>query len=44
MLKSLAKLFAIKTQDGNAAMRGLNTKLGYATTRTGAQVARDLPL
>jgi N-acetylglutamate synthase-like GNAT family acetyltransferase len=32
------------TQDGNAAMRGLNTKLGYATTRTGAQVARDLPL
>ena len=32
------------TQDGNAAMRTLNTRLGYATTRTGIQVARALPL
>ncbi len=32
------------TQDGNAAMRALNTRLGYATTRTGIQVARSLPL
>lgn len=30
------------TQDGNAAMRSLNTRLGYATTRTGIQVARSL--
>ena len=29
------------TQDGNAAMRSLNTRLGYATTRTGIQVARS---
>ena len=28
------------TQDGNAAMRTLNTRLGYATTRTGIQLAR----
>ena len=28
------------TQDGNAAMRALNTRLGYATTRTGIQLAR----
>jgi len=32
------------TQDGNAAMRALNTRLGYATTRTGIQMARTLPL
>lgn len=32
------------TQDGNAAMRALNTRVGYATTRTGIQVARSLPL
>ena len=32
------------TQDGNAAMRSLNTRLGYTTTRTGIQVARALPL
>ena len=32
------------TQDGNAAMRALNTRLGYATTRTGIQLARALPL
>lgn len=32
------------TQDGNAAMRALNTRLGYATTRTGVQLARTLPL
>lgn len=32
------------TQDGNAAMRSLNTRLGYATTRTGIQVARAMPL
>ena len=30
------------TQDGNAAMRSLNTRLGYATTRTGIQLARRL--
>ncbi len=28
------------TQDGNAAMRALNTRLGYATTRVGVQLAR----
>ena len=28
------------TQDGNAAMRALNARLGYATTRTGIQMAR----
>ena len=28
------------TQDGNAAMRSLNTRLGYATTRVGIQLAR----
>ncbi len=28
------------TQDGNAAMRALNTRLGYATTRIGIQLAR----
>ena len=28
------------TQDGNAAMRALNTRVGYATTRTGIQLAR----
>jgi mycothiol synthase len=28
------------TQDGNAAMRALNTRLGYATTRVGIQLAR----
>ena len=28
------------TQDGNAAMRALNTRLGYATTQTGIQLAR----
>ena len=32
------------TQDGNAAMRALNTRLGYVTTRTGIQMARRLPL
>ena len=32
------------TQDGNAAMRTLNTRLGYATTGMGIQVARSLPL
>ena len=32
------------TQDGNAAMRTLNTRLGYATTRTGIQLSRALPL
>ncbi|MBC2935050.1 GNAT family N-acetyltransferase [Nocardioides sp. zg-1228] len=31
------------TQDGNAAMRALNTRLGYATTRVGIQLARPLP-
>lgn len=30
------------TQDGNAAMRALNTRLGYATTMTGIQLARPL--
>ena len=30
------------TQDGNAAMRALNTRLGYATTRTGVQLSRPL--
>ena len=29
------------TQDGNGAMRTLNTRLGYATTRTGTSCARD---
>lgn len=28
------------TQDGNAAMRALNTRLGYATTRIGVQLSR----
>lgn len=28
------------TQDGNAAMRALNTRLGYATTMVGIQLAR----
>jgi len=28
------------TQDGNAAMRALNTRLGYATTRVGVQLCR----
>lgn len=32
------------TQDGNAAMRALNTRLGYATTRRSTMVARHLPL
>lgn len=32
------------TQDGNAAMRRLNQRLGYATTRTSTTVARTLPL
>jgi GNAT superfamily N-acetyltransferase len=32
------------TQDGNAAMRALNTRLGYATTRVGVQLARPLRL
>lgn len=32
------------TQDGNAAMRTLNERLGYATTRRSTMVARDLPL
>ncbi|UFN44532.1 GNAT family N-acetyltransferase [Nocardioides okcheonensis] len=32
------------TQDGNAAMRTLNTRLGYATTRRSTMVARALPL
>ena len=30
------------TQDGNAAMRALNTRLGYATTRVGLQLSRPL--
>ena len=30
------------TQDGNAAMRALNTRLGYATTRVGIQLARPV--
>jgi mycothiol synthase len=29
------------TQDGNAAMRALNTRLGYATTRVGVQLSRQ---
>ena len=29
------------TQDGNAAMRALNTRLGYETTRVGIQLARQ---
>ncbi|NYE38538.1 GNAT superfamily N-acetyltransferase [Nocardioides cavernae] len=32
------------TQDGNEAMRTLNTRLGYATTRRSTMVARLLPL
>jgi mycothiol synthase len=32
------------TQGGNAAMRGLNQRLGYATTRTSTTVSRALPL
>jgi mycothiol synthase len=32
------------TQDGNDAMRSLNTRLGYATTRRSTMVARPLPL
>jgi len=32
------------TQDGNDAMRGLNTRLGYTTTRRSTMVAHDLPL
>ncbi|GAA1933168.1 GNAT family N-acetyltransferase [Nocardioides hwasunensis] len=32
------------TQDGNHAMRTLNERLGYATTRRSTMVARDLPL
>lgn len=32
------------TQDGNAAMRTLNERLGYTTTRTSVSVARPLPL
>ncbi|GAA5116754.1 hypothetical protein GCM10023339_26170 [Alloalcanivorax gelatiniphagus] len=32
------------TQDGNEAMRTLNTRLGYATTRRDTMVARALPL
>lgn len=32
------------TQDGNAAMRTLNTRLGYATTRRSTTVAQHLPL
>ncbi|PUA79026.1 GNAT family N-acetyltransferase [Nocardioides currus] len=31
------------TQDGNAAMRTLNEKLGYTTTRSSTMVARSLP-
>ncbi len=30
------------TQDGNAAMRALNTRLGYATSRVGIQLARPV--
>lgn len=30
------------TQDGNAAMRALNTRLGYETTRVGIQLARPV--
>lgn len=32
------------TQDGNAAMRALNERLGYTTSRTSISVARTLPL
>ena len=32
------------TQDGNGAMRALNERLGYATTRTSTKVARALPI
>lgn len=32
------------TQSGNAAMRGLNERLGYATTRTSVTVSSALPL
>jgi mycothiol synthase len=32
------------TQSGNAAMRNLNERLGYATTRTSITVSRALPL
>ena len=32
------------TQDGNSAMRSLNERLGYATTRTSTTVSRGLPL
>jgi mycothiol synthase len=32
------------TQDGNDAMRSLNERLGYATTRTSTFVSRALPL
>ena len=32
------------TQDGNAAMRALNARLGYATTRTSISLSRPLPL
>lgn len=32
------------TQSGNAAMRGLNERLGYATTRTSITVSSALPL
>lgn len=32
------------TQDGNAAMRSLNERLGYATTMRSTMVARTLPL
>lgn len=32
------------TQDGNAAMRGLNERLGYRTSRTSVSVSRPLPL
>jgi GNAT superfamily N-acetyltransferase len=32
------------TQDGNSAMRTLNARLGYATTRTSVSVSRPLPL
>ena len=32
------------TQSGNAAMRTLNERLGYTTSRTSISVARTLPL
>jgi mycothiol synthase len=32
------------TQDGNTAMRTLNERLGYRTSRTSVSVARPLPL